>query len=503
MLRNSGRKWTRFSGGRARESRWDNTNLPHSRVGITGNEDRRDIFSSPGISQMGGRFPNVASDNISHFGSPFEEVRNKSNFNHEPWGQQQLFTPSSGFNYPDVQFSSGSPSIQQSSTPFVDPNLDNNFQNSQNQSFHSPASNFNHINNNTGPVNTDMNFSGNRIPETPSFSSGNQIIDNSVNQKPASVPYSSSRLPVFPSTSSTNKRINPFSFANHDSQAAAQQGANSQNQYFGNNGQNLPFSAPSAYPNQFSQSSIPMNIVNPFARAAPIPQHRYPGVTSGAQIPSFGTSHFTPPALMEEENRAYIQLYQHLHRENVEKEKHTRGQKKTDFAEFPTGNVTPEKYLGWRHGLEMTASVQGVNHILDPLHKPLHIEFGVPPPRNEMLPSSKVVNYWAGRVHQGMAECWKTDYNYMASVMVYTLRNSKSASKFIRYPNVNPREIIQELDSMYLQQTNYTQGVKLSEFYRMTIERGERFPEFLARMEACRQELRIMSLMMISKRSCN
>ena len=79
MLRNSGRKWTRFSGGRARESRWDNTNLPHSRVGITGNEDRRDIFSSPGISQKDDRFPNVASDIISHFGSPFEEVRDKSN----------------------------------------------------------------------------------------------------------------------------------------------------------------------------------------------------------------------------------------------------------------------------------------------------------------------------------------------------------------------------------------------------------------------------------------
>jgi hypothetical protein len=85
-----------------------------------------------------------------------------------------------------------------------------------------------------------------------------------------------------------------------------------------------------------------------------------------------------------------------------------------------------------------------------------------------------------------------TEYNYMASVMVYTLRNSKSASQFIRHPYVNPLEIIQELDSMYLQQTNCTQGVKLSEFYRMTIDRGERFPEFLARMEASRQELRII-----------
>ena len=235
-----------------------------------------------------------------------------------------------------------------------------------------------------------------------------------------------------------------------------------------------------------------MNIVNPFARAAPFPQHRYPGVTSGAQIPSFGIPHFTPSALIDEEKRAYIQMFQHLHRENVEKVKHTRAQKKTDFAKFPTGDVTPEKYLGWRHGLEMTASVQGVNHILDPLHVPLHKEFGVPTPRSEMIPSGKVVNYWAGRVHQGMADCWKTDYNYMASVIVYTLRNSKSASKFIRHPYVNPCEIIQELDSMYLQQTNYTQGVKLSEFYRMAIEHGERFPEFLARMEASRQELRIM-----------
>jgi hypothetical protein len=188
-------------------------NLPHSRVGITGNEDRRDIFSSPGISQMDGRFPNVASDNMSHFGLPFGEVRDKQNFSHEPWSYQQLLTPTSGFNYPDVQFSSGSPSIQQSSTPFIDPTLVNNFQNSQNQNFHSPASTFNNMNSTKVPVNTNMNFSGNRIPEIPNFSSGNQIIDNSVNQKPAATPYSSSRLPVFPSTSSTNKRINPFSFA--------------------------------------------------------------------------------------------------------------------------------------------------------------------------------------------------------------------------------------------------------------------------------------------------
>ena len=76
--------------------------------------------------------------------------------------------------------------------------------------------------------------------------------------------------------------------------------------------------------------------------------------------------------------------------------------------------------------------------------------------------------------------------------MVWVLRNSKSACKFIKMSNVNPREIIQELDSMYLQRTQYTKGQRITKFFRTTLERGERFPEFLARLESARQELSIM-----------
>ena len=48
MLRNSGRKWSRFSGGRDRESRWDNTNFPHSRSGNARNDPQTGDFRAPG-----------------------------------------------------------------------------------------------------------------------------------------------------------------------------------------------------------------------------------------------------------------------------------------------------------------------------------------------------------------------------------------------------------------------------------------------------------------------
>ena len=217
MLRNSGRKWTRFSGGRGRESRWDNMNLPNSRVGMTGNEDRSGSFCSPGGSEITGRFPNEVSDNSFQFGSPFE-VRERRHFQSEPWEQRSQLTPSNGFNYPDIRFSSGSPTFHHSATPFIDPNFSTNFQNSTNQNSYSFASNFNDLNSTPVSGNINMNFSGNRNPESPSFSSGNQIFNNSVNQQPAAVTNSSSKLLIFPSMSSTNKRVNPFSFANQDSQ---------------------------------------------------------------------------------------------------------------------------------------------------------------------------------------------------------------------------------------------------------------------------------------------
>jgi hypothetical protein len=75
---------------------------------------------------------------------------------------------------------------------------------------------------------------------------------------------------------------------------------------------------------------------------------------------------------------------------------------------------------------------------------------------------------------------------------VWSLRNNKTARQFISFPNVDPIDTFKQLDSLYFQQTEYTKGSRLMKFFRMTRERGERLPVFLARLEAARSELRSM-----------
>ena len=129
-----------------------------------------------------------------------------------------------------------------------------------------------------------------------------------------------------------------------------------------NNGQNSPFVTSPAHVNPYQHSHLPIQIVNPFARTSLNSQSNFQSGNSRAS-----TSHFTPPDVMNDEDKAYVQLYQQLHRENVDDDKHTDGLKKTDYAEFPSGDrITPEIYLAWRYSLEMTARVQGVSEIIDP-----------------------------------------------------------------------------------------------------------------------------------------
>ena len=433
MLRNSGRKWSRFSGGRDRESRWDNMNFPHSRTGNARSDPRSGDFRSPGARENDVRSPRDGPARISQQGSPFDERREEQHYRSEPLRQQLQFTPSSGFNYPEAQFSSGSPSIQPTSNAFYDPNSSNNFQNFDNLNSNSNNSQFPETNSSTMSGNYEMNFNSNLIPESPSFKSGNQSFTNSGNRNSANFPTSTSRVPVFPSTSSNTKRFNPFSFLNNDAPPCDQHRNYQQSQKNANNGQNSPFVTSPAHVNPYQHSYLPIQIVNPFARTSSNSQSNFQSGNSRAP-----TSHFTPPDVMNDEDKAYVQLFQQLHRENVDDDKHTDGLKKTDYAEFPSGDrITPEIYLAWRYSLEMTARVQGVSEIIDPTHVAPHIEFSVPPPRQ-----SKVVNYWANKVHQGLAERHYKKYNYMASVMVWVLRNSKSACKFIKMSNVNPLEII-------------------------------------------------------------
>ena len=97
-----------------------------------------------------------------------------------------------------------------------------------------------------------------------------------------------------------------------------------------------------------------------------------------------------------------------------------------------------------------------------------------------------------------MAELFQITVNFLASVVVWSLRNNKTARQFISFPNVDPIDTFKQLDSLYFQQTEYTKGSRLMKFFKMTRERGERLPVFLARLEAARTELRTMFKIVVS-----
>ena len=149
--------------------------------------------------------------------------------------------------------------------------------------------------------NYEMNFNSNLIPESPSFKSGNQSFTNSGNRNSANFPTSTSRVPVFPSTSSNTKRFNPFSFLNNDAPPCDQHRNYQQVQKNANNGQNSPFVTSPAHVNPYQHSHLPIQIVNPFARTSSNSQSNFQSGNSRAP-----TSHFTPPDVMNDEDKAYV-----------------------------------------------------------------------------------------------------------------------------------------------------------------------------------------------------
>ena len=122
MSRNSGRIWSRFSGDRESEYRRGDVNLPHSRTSGSGNNGSRDHFRSPGGSGNAvrnsddGFYDNFRPSSSNEFSREDQQVRSGT------W-EKQLQTPTSGFNYPDIQFAAGIPSYSQITTFIPDRKL--------------------------------------------------------------------------------------------------------------------------------------------------------------------------------------------------------------------------------------------------------------------------------------------------------------------------------------------------------------------------------------------
>ena len=122
MSRNSGRIWSRFSGDRESEYRRGDVNISHSRSSGRGNNGSSDHFRSPGGSRNAvrnsddGFYDNFRPSSSNEFSREDQQLRNGT------W-EQHLQTPTSGFNYIDIQFSSGIPSYLQVPTRSVDPRI--------------------------------------------------------------------------------------------------------------------------------------------------------------------------------------------------------------------------------------------------------------------------------------------------------------------------------------------------------------------------------------------
>ena len=65
-----------------------------------------------------------------------------------------------------------------------------------------------------------------------------------------------------------------------------------------------------------------------------------------------------------------------------------------------------------------------------------------------------------------MAELFQLTVNFLASVVLWSLRNNKTARQFISFPNVDPIDTFKQLDSLYFQQTEYTKGSRLMTFFQ-------------------------------------
>ena len=143
---------------------------------------------------------------------------------------------------------------------------------------------------------------------------------------------------------------------------------------------------------------------------------------------------FVHPHIRVEEDLALIRMHQHTDKQILEEKKRVQGLSKRDFPEFPANkDLTPEEYIEYRQYFFMIACLMGVSDILDPNYEPPHRRYNLPTPGK-----NKELNHWARRIQHGMAELHQLTVNFMASVVVWSLRNNKTARQFISFPNVDP-----------------------------------------------------------------
>ena len=164
------------------------------------------------------------------------------------------------------------------------------------------------------------------------------------------------------------------------------------------------------------------------------------------------------------------------------------------FPAFPkedkNGNISPVEFMRWRSITLLTAqAICGMNNAFNIKFVPLHHRVKAPSPEDPMYAGQDVLFGQAQRVWETLPRNWEAIRQQAANVLIYQLRDSKTAGTFIKPFKIDAAQIFADLDATYFLNTNYTKGDYITSFFQMKRYEDERFSVFVVRLDSARMEL--------------
>ena len=155
------------------------------------------------------------------------------------------------------------------------------------------------------------------------------------------------------------------------------------------------------------------------------------------------------------------------------------------------GHVTPSEYCAWRRVFLIQLARDGkMNTVLEHNYIPPHKQCTVPQVNDPAFGGHEVICQNAQRVVGSMERNYTTIIDNLALILIYVLQHCQVAQQFLNQDQVDPVQLFHDLDTLFIQQTKYTEADHIKKFWTLEIKEGEMFSVFLARMEAARAELR-------------
>jgi hypothetical protein len=196
-----------------------------------------------------------------------------------------------------------------------------------------------------------------------------------------------------------------------------------------------------------------------------------------------------------EQNRAMLQSLMHMDKELLDLYNFLRTIKPKDYNMFPkgdkNGHVTASEYCAWRRVFLIQLASDGkMNTVLEHNYIPPHKQCIVPQAHDPAFGGHDVIFHHAQRVVSSMERNYSTTIDNLALILMYVLQHCQLAQQFLNQDQIDPVQLFHDLDTLFIQQTKYTEADHIKKFWTLEIQENEMFSVFLARMEATRAELR-------------